>query len=115
MSLIKYWTISVTVSEAKSSLTLQQMRDEMYLSPSVKLAGMNGMAHIESQDLAYKFLDGCRPVLDARYKSGYEVAVQECCGSKHKSLLERIENDSSVVKARVETKNFVSNRKVEIH
>ncbi len=73
----EYWTISVAVSEAKSSLFSQQVRDELYLSPNVKLSGMNKMAQIESKELATDFLCGCSPVLERRYRSGYVATLKK--------------------------------------
>jgi hypothetical protein len=114
MAFIDYWIISITVHESKVSLTLQQMREELFLSPNVKLSGMNGMAHIVSEELANDFLNRCRPVLDKRYKFGYEATVQKNSGSSHKSLLNQIERDSAVIKERLRTCNFAPNIKVEV-
>lgn len=113
MALIEYWTISVVVHDVKSSLTLQQVREEMYLSPNVKLSGLNGMACIESEELAKDFLNGCLPILEKRYKAGYEASIQRSCASRNNSLIKQIELDSAVVKARLKTGNFSPNKKVQ--
>jgi len=114
MPLLDYWTISVVVHETKENLVLQQMRDEMHLSPNVKLSGMSGMAHIETQQLANEFLNACRPVLDKRYKFGYEATIKKNGGSDHKSLRNQIQRDSAIILERLRTSNLAPNKKVEI-
>ncbi len=70
MAFIDYWSIAITVNKPFDSLVIQQMRDEMWVSPNVRLAGLSGMAHIKSEDLAVCYLYACKPVFDKRYPQG---------------------------------------------
>ncbi|WP_022964294.1 hypothetical protein [Halopseudomonas pelagia] len=110
--MINYWIISVQLNEGKDSLFVQQERDELFLSANVRLAGLNKVAHIESEEMAEAFLAGCTPKLNKRYGNGYTAQVVECRGSDTRQLRDQIYRDSVIIRARLETGNFVSNRKV---
>ncbi|MCP5197534.1 MAG: hypothetical protein H6974_12255 [Gammaproteobacteria bacterium] len=114
MALLDYWAIFIEVKEFKPSLSIQQMRDGLYLSPNVKLSGFPSMAYIESEQLAKEYLKACVPVFEKRYKHGYEAEVQKHSASKHKSVVSRIERDSAIIRERIKTCNFAPNKKVEI-
>lgn len=114
MSLLDYWTIVIEVNEFKPSLSVQQMRDGLYLSPHVKLSGFPSMAHIESEQLAKEYLKACSPIFEKRYKHGYEAEVQKNSASNYKSVVSRIERDSAIIRERLRTRNFAPNKKVEI-
>lgn len=110
--MINYWGISIQTDETKGSMLLQQDRDEMYLSPHVRLAGMSKMAHIDSDEMAEAFLAACTPVLNKRYGVGYTAVVVEWRGSDTRQLREQIYRDSAIVRARLKTGNFAPNRAV---
>lgn len=112
--MINYWIISVQLNESKDSLFVQQERDELFLSANVRLAGLNKVAHIESEEMAEAFLAGCTPKLNKRYGNGYAAQVVECRGSDTRQLRDQIDQDSATIRARLETGNFVSNQRVEI-
>jgi len=47
MPILNFWSIAVEVDRSVGGLEIQQMRDELWLGPNVRLAGLSGMAHIE--------------------------------------------------------------------
>lgn len=110
--MINYWGIRIQTDETKGSMLLQQDRDEMHLSPHVRLAGMSKMAHIDSEEMAEAFLAASTPVLNKRYGIGYRAAVVEWSGSDTRQLREQIYCDSAIVRARLKTGNFAPNRAV---
>ena len=114
MTRIKYWGIQISVNKDVNSLTHQQMRDEMWVGPHVRLTGMSGMAHIGSKNLADRYLQACIPVFDKRYKDGYAAGVVEWEGSSNKRLLTRVEKDSEIIKERLKTGNMAPNKRPKI-
>jgi len=112
--MINYWVITVQLDEPGSGLFVQQERDELYLSPHVRLAGLNAVAHVESAELAEGFLAATRPRLDKRYGDRFTAEVVECRGHDRRQLREQISRDSAIIKARLKTGNFAPNRKVEV-
>lgn len=112
--MISYWVISVRLDESRSGLLVQQERDELYLSPHVRLAGLDGHACVESPELAEDFLEATSPILDKRYRGRFTAEVVECRGHDYRQLREQIYRDSAIIKARLRTENFAPNRKVEL-
>gem|GEM_PF-4478596 len=111
--MINYWIISVQLNEGKASLFVQQDRDELFLSANVRLAGLNKVAHIESEEMAEAFLAGCKPKLNKRYSNGYVAEIVECRGSDSRQLREQILQDSAIIRARLQAGNFIANHKVD--
>lgn len=112
MPSLQYWSIIVEIERSIGGLELQQMRDELWLGPNLRLAGMTGMAHIETEELAQQFLDACLPIFNKRYKDGYTVRLVPNGGHDHKSLRGRIDRDSTIIRIRLATGNFAPNKPV---
>lgn len=111
MRRIKYFSIIPSLSvHAPMSLFYQEEKNELYLSPNVKLCGFGGMAHIETEALAQRFLEACTPRLQKRYGNNTSLEVVNCEASEHKKLLDRIKRDSEIIQKRLETSNFAPNK-----
>jgi len=68
------------------------------------------MAHIDSESLARKFAAECLPILQARYGDETTLTVIDCEETKRNWLVKRIEKDSEVIRKRLSTRNFASNK-----
>ena len=94
-----------------SSLLHQDEKSDVFLSPHVRLCGYTAMAHIDSESLAQMFAEACTPFLQKRYgietmlmiESRWEV-------SESNNILKRIQKDSEIIRTRLATDNFSSNK-----
>lgn len=92
------------------NLFYQEYKNELFLSPHVRLCGLSGMAHVESKSLAENFAEACIAILQKRYGNETTIQVFECMGSETKSLLARISRDSAIIRKRLASNNFSPNK-----
>jgi hypothetical protein len=109
----------VDVDELSSGLIFnfhyQLEKGNICISPNVRLAGDVKEARIESISLAQQYLDRCLPIFQRRYGNKVELSIMECQTScSNKRTLKRIQDDSTLIKARLEQNIMASNRKPKL-
>lgn len=97
---------------ASKVLHYQDEKGEIYLGPHVRLAGTEGMAHIESAELAERYAEACAPHLKRRYGNETRLKIVEWSATSNKKLDSRIQNDSEIIKKRLSTANLAPNKPV---
>lgn len=93
------------------TLLTQEEKNELYVGPHVRLCGLTGMAHIETESLARQYAEAIAPIFQKRYGSGTTLKIGYCETSMNKKTIQRIEMDSTIIKKRLATNNFSSNKK----
>ena len=114
--MIKWYQICVDAGELSTGLTInfhyQLEKGNICISPNVRLAGHVKEARIESTSLAQQYLDRCLPIFQKRYGNNVKLSIMECQGSSlDKITVKRIQNDSALIKARLEQNIMASNKK----
>jgi hypothetical protein len=113
---IKYYVLKAFYSDGNipSFLFRQNEKNELFLSPNVKLCGMDKMAFIESSSLAEKFREACMPRLQKRYGADFDLKIVVCDGFResNKYVKSKIATDSEIISKRLATGNLVPNRPV---
>lgn len=111
----------IQVSNIELSINMRCMysyqleKDELYVSPHVKLAGDMKEARISSEKLAIEFMRKCIPIFKKRYGKEANLSISRCqSNSKDIRLLNRIDNDTKIVKARLLQNNMAPNKKVNL-
>tara|TARA_R110000737_G_scaffold353249_1_gene403556 strand:+ start:2587 stop:2946 length:360 start_codon:yes stop_codon:yes gene_type:complete len=112
----KWYQICFEVDELSGGLAFdfhyQFEKDNIYISPHVKLAGHAKVAQLESKPLAQRYLERCLPIFQKRYGDSVELTIIECQSSPYcKKTLTRIQSDSLLVKARLTQNIMVPNKK----
>lgn len=104
----------VVLSPALTFTFFSQLhKNELHISPHVKLAGYAKEAHIATEKLAQEFLDRCLPIFKKRYGKDTYLSINEWSSNgRDKYLLKRIQNDTAIVKARLKQNNMAPNKKV---
>ncbi|MBA6416433.1 hypothetical protein H4J50_10445 [Colwellia sp. 6M3] len=92
----------------------QLEKDELHISPHVKLAGLSKEAHISHIKLAKEFLDKCLPIFKRRYGNETRLDIIKCSSGKNIRLIKRIQQDTQIIQARLITNNMAPNRKIDI-
>lgn len=115
--MVKWYQIRVTHAELTASQThmyfYQIHKNELYVSPHVKLAGNTNVAQISDKAIAEIFLDKCLPIFKRRYGANTELVIDEWeTGLLDKALLNRLTKDTQIIKLRIEQENFSPNKKV---
>lgn len=90
-------------------LRYQEHRDVLFVSPNARLAGLSGMAQLESPELAQKFLSLIYPKFQKRYGANIEleIGIGSCKREKEMAL---VRQHSELVKARIVERNTSSNK-----
>lgn len=90
-------------------LRYQEHKDELFVSPNARLAGLSGMAQLESRDLAEQFVGLIYPIFHKRYGSdvAFEIGSGRCNREKEVAL---VKSHSEIVRARIEESNTASNK-----
>jgi hypothetical protein len=89
-------------------------KDELHISPHVKLAGFSKEAHIDNIELARGFLDKCLPIFQKRYGNGALLTIIKCSSAQNNSLSKRIYQDTKIIRARLKTNNMAPNKKISL-
>ena len=111
MQRVTYFSVKPILSRRASiSLFVQDDKGELFLGPHVRLCGHIGMAHIESESLAQQFAEACSPTLQKRYGADTILEVHTWEGRESKALAQRIQRDSEIIRKRLSTGNFISNK-----
>lgn len=95
---------------APISLFVQDEKNELFLSPHVRLCGFPAMAHIESESLAQQFAEACTPRLQKRYGSDTRLEILSWEAMGDKKLLERIRRDTNIIRKRLDTGSLAPNK-----
>lgn len=107
---LTYYVIRpVLASGAPSPVFVPDARDELYLSPHVRLCGVMAMACLEDEALAQRFAEACAPHLQRRYGAATALEVSSVTGVAEKRTLRRVSRDSAIARRRLESGNFVPN------
>lgn len=111
---IKYYILKVILyGKIPDFLYRQIEKNELFLSPNVKLSGIEKVAYIESTSLAEKFKEACMPRLQKRYGAEFDLNVMECEGFERNSYTKsKIAKDSEIIKKRLATGNFAPNKPI---
>lgn len=108
---LTYFTIKPELPQvAPNSLLYQDEKNELFLGPHVRLCGLLGMVHIDSEALAYQFAEACTPSLQRRYGNATKLTVVPWQTTEDKRLLSRIQKDSEIVRKRIAAGNFTPNK-----
>lgn len=111
MRRVTYFTIEPHLPvRAPISLFIQDEKNELFLSPHVRLCGFPAMAHIESESLAQRFAEACTPRLQKRYGNETTLEVLSWEATEDKKLLERIRRDTDLIRKRLDTGNLAPNK-----
>jgi len=92
----------------------QLEKDELHISPHVRLAGFLKEAHISNIKLANQFLDKCIPIFQIRYGNETRLDIIKCSSGQNIRRTKRIQQDTQIIQARLITNNMAPNRKVDI-
>ena len=91
----------------------QLHKNELYISPHVKLAGHAKEAYIEDKKTAQEFMNRCIPIFKRRYGEDTTIEIIKAYShSNDKKLLAHIEKDTLIIKARIKQNNMIPNKKV---
>lgn len=107
---VAYYCIKAEVSPEPGHMAMRPWKESRYLSANCRLAGDNGMAHVESWELAERFLKALRPRLEKRYPGGLTLTTCPMTSKRTAELLQRIQTDSSIIGLRIEHQNFSPNK-----
>jgi hypothetical protein len=112
----KWYQICVDIGEPSAGLAFnfsyQLEKGNIFISPNVRLAGDVKEARIDSKSLALQYLERCLPIFKKRYGNNVNLQIMECQTSDlNKKTLKRIQNDSALIRARLEQNIMASNRK----
>jgi hypothetical protein len=111
MGRIKYFYVVPHLEKhAPSSLFASEAKGELFLGPHVRLSGLSGMAHLESESLALQYAEVCAPVLQKRYGHETTLEVDSWDAMESKKLRATIKKHSSIVRKRIATGNLASNK-----
>ncbi|WP_243374584.1 hypothetical protein [Geotalea sp. SG265] len=113
---ILYYSIRLKLQQAAPvKVAYQQEKGELFLSADGLVAGFNRMAHLESRELAERFLEAYMPRLQKRYGADVQVEVFGWEGIPGRKLsqreLARIKSDSDMAQKRLETGILAANQK----
>lgn len=111
-----WYQIRVGVNKLSDGLAFnfnyQAEKRSICISPNVRLAGDVKEARIESEALALQYLERCLPIFQKRYGNDVALSIMKCQTScTRERTLKRIQNDSTLIKARLEQNIMASNRK----
>jgi hypothetical protein len=99
---------------APKTLFVQEEKNELFLSPHVRLCGFPGMAHIESEALAHQYAEACAPIFQKRYGVDASLVVSAFellgKGKSYERLVQRIKKDSEIIRKRLATGNLAPNK-----
>ena len=95
---------------APNNLHYADEKNELFLGPHVRLSGLSSMAYIETESLARQYAEGCVPIFQKRYGGGASLEVILCEATECKGLIKKIAKDSEIIRKRIATGNFVSNK-----
>ena len=90
----------------------QLEKDELFISPHVKLAGFSKEARISNIKLAKEFLDKCLPIFKRRYGNDTKLDIVKCSSGQNTRLTKRILQDTKIIQSRLKTNNMAPNKKV---
>lgn len=110
---IEYYSIRPNLHQTiPVSQFTQAVKSELYLGPHVRLAGISGMAHLDSKALAQEFAMACEPIMKKRYGTDATLEIQRLVADNNKKLAARIARDSEIVRKRLATSNFAPNKTI---
>lgn len=114
--MITWYQINVEFNKLSAGLIsnfhYQLEKGNVCISPNVRLAGDVKEARIESEALAQQYLERCLPIFQKRYGNDVVLSIMKCQTScTRERTLKRIQNDSDLIKARLEQNIMASNRK----
>ncbi len=82
------------------------------LTANIRLSE-NDHVHLDSYELSEELMDALTPVFNKRYGPGcWEYSIDEQIKNNHNEA--RIKGDSSIIRARLKTKNFAPNKPVDL-
>jgi len=110
---LKYYILkAIPIGNIPEFLFSQIEKNELFLSPNVKLCGMNKVAYIAMRSLAEQFKEACMPRLQKRYGAEFELEVIECECRENIYTQNMIEEATGIVRKRLATNNFAPNKPV---
>ncbi len=118
---VVYYQIEVELNESLSDgesalLHARIEKNELFLSPHVRSAS-DGAAMLETEELAHRWAEACKPVFERRGKdvSFSPVEVRSIGSEKQiQKVILRVEEHSKLVSARMEQNMMAANKKPEM-
>jgi hypothetical protein len=111
MSFITYYSIVPHLPvRAPISLSYQDQKDQLFIGPHVRLAGYPGKAFIETELLAISFAEAIVSRFQKRYGNETKLSVVKFEDAESTKLMNRIQSDTDIVRKRLATANFISNK-----
>jgi hypothetical protein len=95
------------------SLYYYEEKNELHISPHVRLCSGAKAAQIKDQALAERFADAILPRLQMRYGSEFELTINKVTSAGSEKAMAKValktEQDSELIRKRIETGNFAGN------
>lgn len=111
MSYLIYFALAPELpTRAPDHLHYQDAKNELHVSPHLRLCGHSAMAHIATQELAERFAEACAPIFQKRYGNEAAVRVVRWEATKSARLEARIKKDTEIIQKRLETGNWSPNK-----
>ena len=106
---ISYYVLKVREAEGLPAFLLKKLGDkekgDLYISPTMRLCGVQSMACVKTRKLADSFSDYCVSMMMNRYQSRVSIEIREkkiivelLKKREENDLKNRIENDSRFVR-----------------
>lgn len=113
MDQVVYYSIQLQPScQAPLKFNYQEYRDELYLSANGAMAGLGKEAHLDSPELAARFIEAYLPRLQKRYGADVGVKTVKITSNGYADRTRaRITKDSDLARKRLETGILASNCK----
>ena len=110
MRFIEYWGVSIScVDPDKLPYHLWGLdsRNELFLAPSARLAGLTGMGYFKSYDVAYAIAKHALPRLQKRYGPHVEFEVSSWKDFYVKGASTRVKKHEEVIQRYLDRHNIV--------
>lgn len=100
------------LTPAPSTLNRASYKGELYISPHVRMSGMDSEAKIDTRERAEKFAEAILPKLQKRHGEQLRLTVMEVSCYDDKWSRKKILEHSEIIQKRMDTNNFAANKPV---
>ena len=113
MPQLTYYVIAPNaLTAAPDTLHYAKHRGELFISPHVRMSGLDGAARIESRELAEQFVVAIMPRLIKRYGKDTTLNIMEVACSDGHWARKKIAEHSEIIRKRLNTENFAPNKPI---
>jgi len=99
------WTIRIDDANLQGMTFALQSKGDCYLSPNTKLVSVEKAVRLSSEGLARRFCTAVMPTLRGRHGADVTLNVAHFAESRNRPL------DDALVIARIDSSNFVPNKR----